>query len=172
MALLIVDVSSAEGCCNVVGDPKLVAHFNQPSERASLLAALAASSCNKRSVCTAESAAAAKLSHLQKRAYCAKLIAKARKEEEIEAFNQAPGCWPARWHVPSDVPFANPSLIRAGDLSTVAGKRVKQIDALLEALATHAAEHAPSEQEMAACPACVTVPLLVCELFAQCSAVF
>ena len=75
VALLMVDVSRAEGCCKVVGDPKLVAHFNQPSERASLQAALATSSSDGRTVCTAESAAAAKLSHLQKQAYCAKQIA-------------------------------------------------------------------------------------------------
>ena len=37
---------------------------------------------------------------------------------------------------------------------------MKRVDLLLDALATNAAECAPSEMEMAACPACFSVPPL------------
>ena len=52
--------------------------------------------------------------------------------------------------MPSGIPFVNPSRIRTRDLIEAVGKTVKQVDALLVALATHAARYAPSELDMAA----------------------
>ena len=165
VALLIIDASGLDSHQTVVADLTLACHFGQPSELASLEAAVAAGSCDRRTAqCNAESAAAAPLSHRQKQAWCAKVAANARRAKAIKHFNDADGCWPAQWHVPNEICFDNPISIRAGHMCKVAGVDVKQIDALVEALAMYAAEYAPSEMDVAACPECVTVPLLSYEL--------
>lgn len=165
VALLVINASGTKVHQNVIGNPALAAHFRQPRVRASLEAAVAAQSSERRALQrTAESVATAALTHEQKQAYCARVASNARKDGVVGAFTDPLGCWPAGWNVPRGVRFANPHTIRAWEVCEVAGKSVKQIDALLEALATHAAIYAPSEQELAERPACVTNPLVFSKL--------
>ena len=137
VALLIIDASGTDSHQTMVADLTLAARFGQPSELASLEAAVAAGSCDRRTAqCNAESAAAAPLSHRQKQAWCAKVAANTRRAKAIKLFNDADGCWPARWHVPNEIRFDNPCSIRVGHMCKVAGVDVEQIDALVEALET------------------------------------
>ena len=70
----------------------------------------------------------------------------------VQACSAANGYWPGEWYVPEEIPFKSVDKIRSMHMCTVAGEPVKQIDALLDALARSAARYAPSEAEMERLP--------------------
>ena len=151
----------------VVADPVLAALFKKQSMVAAIEAAVTAGSSNRRTVqCSADSAAAANINHDQRKQLCAQWCSNLRSAGVLEAFTAPDGSWPEEWGL-ADFNFRNPASICASQVCTVAGEPVKQIDALIDALAANAAQYAPSEEELEQRPACVTAPLLVCCLMPE-----
>ena len=157
IALVVVDASA--GACRpvVVADLTLAAFFRQANVIAALQAAVAACSCDGRTVhCSAESAAAAVgVTHRQFQVWCACLCAIARKAKVLAQFTNAAGSWPLGWGVAAEIPFTYASSIRSGDMCLVADEPVQQIHALFDALASNAAQYAPSVEQLFARSECV-----------------